>query len=59
MSLTLSGLFALILTQILGDTVPQEQIANFIEVAGLIITSLVIWYGRIRNGGLKTWWGKK
>jgi MFS-type transporter involved in bile tolerance (Atg22 family) len=58
MSVTISGLFTMILTQILGDQVDQEQIANFINVGGLIISAVVIWWGRYRKGDI-TWYGVK
>ena len=59
MSLTISGLIAMVLSQILGDAVSAEQIGNFIEVGGLIISALVIWFGRVRQGDIYWWGGRK
>ena len=50
MSLTISGILGIIITQILGESVPAESVATFIDVAGLIGFSLLAWYGRYRQG---------
>ena len=58
-SVTIAGLITMILTQVLGDTVDSEQIANFLNVAGLIFSSIIIWYGKYRQGDTYWWGGKK
>lgn len=52
MSLTIKGIIGLVLTQLLGDVVSEEQIANFVEVGGLLIFGIMAWYGRYRQGDI-------
>ena len=59
MSLTISSLAALLLTQFLGETVDSEQIASFFNIVGLIVTAIGVWYGHFRQGDINWWGGKK
>lgn len=58
MSLTITGVLTLFITQILGDSVTNAEVANFLEVGGLLVGAAVAYYGRFRHGDL-TWWGGK
>lgn len=55
MSLTITGLITLVLSQFL----PLEEVSPFVDSAALIITTLVIWYGRYRQGDINWFGGKK
>jgi hypothetical protein len=54
MSLTITG----IITMLLSQWMPLEEVGPFVDSAALIITTIVIWYGRYRQGDI-TWWGAK
>lgn len=55
MSLTITGLITLVLSQFL----PLEEVSQFVDSAALVITSLMIWYGRYRQGDISLWGVKK
>lgn len=51
-SMTISGIIILVISQILGDTVSDEALANFVEVGGLLIGAVVSYVGRLRQGDI-------
>ncbi len=58
MSLTITSILGLIISHIVGDSVDQASIANFINVGGMIIFGLLGWYARWSKGDI-TWYGTK
>jgi len=54
MSLTIKGVIVLLLSQVL----PLEEVEPVINALTLVISTLMIWYGRYRQGDI-TWYGKK
>lgn len=52
MSLTIGGIITMLLSQIL----PLEEVAPFVDAVVLIGTTAMIWWGRYRLGDI-TWWG--
>lgn len=58
MSITISGIIGLILTNVFGVAIPESDLAVFLQVGGTIVFGLWAWFGRVRHGDL-TWWGGK
>jgi len=52
MSLTITGIITMLLSQVL----PLEEVGPFVDSAALLITTGIIWYGRYRAGDI-TWYG--
>lgn len=52
MSLTITGILTILITQILGENVDEGAVANFLDVGGLLIGALLGWYGRYRHGDI-------
>ena len=52
MSITITGIVTMLLAQVL----PLEEVNPFVDAVALIVTTLTIWYGRYRIGDI-TWWG--
>lgn len=59
MSLTITGILTIILSQIMGDVVSVEDLETFINVSGLVIGAGVAWYGRWRHGDITIFGTKK
>lgn len=55
MSVTITGILTMVLTHFLGEVVPAEDVATFLNVAGFIVGAIVAWYGRVRAGGVSFW----
>lgn len=58
MSLTITGLITIAITNLLGPVVTSGQVESFVTVAGLLIGLAVSWYGRVRQGDIN-WLGRK
>jgi hypothetical protein len=54
MSITITGIITMLLSQVL----PLEEVGPVVDAVALIVTTSLIWYGRYRQGDI-TWWGKK
>jgi hypothetical protein len=54
MSLTITGIITMLLSQVL----PVEEVGPVVDAFALIITTGIIWYGRYRQGDI-TWYGTK
>ena len=54
MSLTFTG----IITMILSQWLPLEEVSPFIDAVALIVTTGIAWYGRYRLGDI-TWYGAR
>lgn len=52
MSLTIGSVVTMILSQFL----PLEEVSPFVDAVILVVTTVLIWYGRWRVGDI-TWWG--
>ena len=59
MSLTLTGVLTMVLTKLVGDVLPAEDIATFINVFGFLIGAGVAYWGRYRQGDITPWGTKK
>ncbi len=52
MSLTVGGIITMLLSQIL----PIEEVGPVVDAVVLILSTVMIWWGRYRLGDI-TWWG--
>lgn len=62
MSLTITGLIVGVVVMIMKGAnieVAPEQITEFLNTAGLLVSGIMIYWGRIRKGDLKVWGGRK
>ena len=52
MSITITGIVTILITQFLGDVIAEGEVESFVNVTGLIIGAAVAWYGRFRHGDI-------